>query len=111
MNMWVMLALAIVSEVIATNALKASQGFTKLIPSLIVVVGYVIAFYLVSQVLKQGLSVGVTYAIWAGAGTAATAIIGVLYWKEPMDIWRAVGIGLIIGGVVVLNAFGKVEHG
>lgn len=102
MNPFVFLFLAITSEVIGTTSLKYAEGFTKLWPSLLVVVGYGAAFYFLSLCLKQ-LQIGTAYAIWSGVGTAATAVIGILLWKEQLDLWKVFGIVLIIAGVVVLN--------
>lgn len=104
MSPFVILLLAIIFEVIATSALKASEGFTKLLPSIIVVTGYATAFYLLSQALKS-IPIGTTYAIWSGVGTAITVIIGVVLYREGIDLARMIGIGLIILGVLVLNLF------
>jgi multidrug transporter EmrE-like cation transporter len=104
MHPMLLLALAIASEVAGTTSLKYSEGFTKLTPSVIVVVGYGLAFYLLSLSLKH-IPLGTAYAIWSGVGTAATAVIGVLLWREIVDLPRVLGILLIIGGVVLLNAF------
>ncbi|NTV65674.1 MAG: multidrug efflux SMR transporter [Oscillochloris sp.] len=101
-NAMFLLLAAITSEVIATTSLKISAGFSKPLPSLIVVVGYGLSFYLLSLSLKQ-IPLGTAYAIWSGLGTAATAVIGVLLWKEVLDLPRLLGIGLIIAGVIVLN--------
>lgn len=106
MNGLLLLGFAILSEIVATTALKLSDGFTKPLPSLIVVVGYGIAFYLISLSLRQ-IPIGTAYAIWSGVGTAATAAIGVLLWKETLEPGRIIGIALIIIGVVVLQAFSK----
>ena len=106
MNGLLLLGFAILSEIVATTALKLSDGFTKPLPSLIVVVGYGIAFYLISLSLRQ-IPIGTAYAIWSGVGTAATAVIGVLLWKETLEPGRIIGIALIIIGVVVLQAFSK----
>lgn len=100
-----LLAGAIAAEVLATTAMKYSEGFSKLWPSLITVVGYVIAFSLLAQTLKT-LSVGTAYAIWAGVGTAAVAAIGMVFMNESASLAKFVGIGLVIAGVVVLNAGG-----
>jgi small multidrug resistance pump len=97
---------AIVSEVIATTALKLADGFSKPLPSLVVVVGYGLAFYLLSLSLKQ-VPLGTAYAIWSGLGTAATVAIGVLVWKESLDLAGILGVGLIIAGVLVLNLLSK----
>ena len=107
MNVWIILSLAIVSEVIGTSALKLSDGFTKLVPSLVVLVGYGLAFYLLSLTLKQ-IPVGVAYAIWAGAGIALITLIGWILFKQTLDLAALLGIALIISGVVVLQVFSKV---
>lgn len=100
-----LLGFAIVAEVIGTSALRASHGFTRLIPSLIVALGYGVAFYLMSQALKT-LPLGYTYAVWSGVGTALTALVGWLYFRDAFN-WVALGgIALIIAGVVVLNLGG-----
>ncbi|MGW7075530.1 DMT family transporter [Streptomyces sp. NPDC054871] len=100
-----LLAAAIAAEVAGTTAMKYSEGFSKLWPSLITVVGYVIAFTLLAQTLKT-LSVGTAYAIWAGIGTAAVAAIGMLFLGESTSLVKVAGIGLVIAGVVVLNLGG-----
>ena len=99
---WLYLALAIVSEVIGTSFLKLSAGFTKLIPSLVVVVCYALAFYLLAFSLKS-LKVGIAYAIWAGLGVALLAIIGRLFFHETINSTAALGIVLIIAGVVLVS--------
>lgn len=103
---YLFLSAAIVSEVIATTALKASAEFTKPVPSVIVVVGYAISFYLLTLVLRS-LPVGITYAIWAGMGIFLIAVIGAVYYKEIPDLPAIVGMALIIAGVVVLQGFSK----
>ncbi|MFE7325257.1 DMT family transporter [Streptomyces sp. NPDC057565] len=100
-----LLAAAIAAEVAGTTAMKYSEGFTRLWPSLITVVGYLLAFSLLAQTLKT-LSMGTAYAIWAGIGTAAVAGIGVLFMGESGNLVKVVGIALIIAGVVVLNLGG-----
>lgn len=100
------LAIAIVAEVAATTALKASEQFTRPIPSLIVVVGYGTAFYLLALVLRT-IPVGVTYAIWSGLGIVLVAVAGAIIYKQVPDIPAVIGMGLIIAGVVVLNLFSK----
>ncbi|MCD7035252.1 multidrug efflux SMR transporter [Metabacillus sp. GX 13764] len=102
MKEYLLLALAIASELFGTSMLKASDGFTKLWPAIGVVAGFGISFTSLSLALK-GLPLSVAYAIWSGVGTAATAVIGVLYWKEKLNIYNALGIFLIIAGVVLLN--------
>lgn len=100
-----MLAAAIVAEVAGTTAMKYSEGFTRLWPSLITVGGYALAFALLAQTLKT-LSVGTAYAIWAGAGTAAIAVIGMVFLGESASLVKFAGIALVIAGVVVLNMGG-----
>jgi small multidrug resistance pump len=104
---YLLLAFAIVSEVIATSALKASDGFSRLVPSVVVVVGYAGAFYALSLSLKAGLSVGVAYAIWSGVGIILIAAIGALAYGERPDAPAVVGFVLIVAGVVVLNLFSR----
>jgi len=99
------LAAAIASEVIGTLALKASDGFTRPVPATIVVVGYGIAFWLLALVLKH-LSVGTTYAIWSAVGTAAIALIGIVAYGETANALKLASLGLIVLGVVGLNAAG-----
>ena len=98
---------AVVSEVTATTALKFSEGFTKLIPSLIVVAGYGLSFYLLSLSLKA-IPIGTAYALWSGIGIVLTVIIGAVLWREQMDWARGIGITLIIIGILVINLFSKV---
>ena len=100
------LFLAIIAEVIGTSALKTSEGFTKLVPSGIVVLGYGAAFYLLSLVLKS-LPVGIVYAIWSGVGIVLITIVGVFAFKQPLDTPAIIGMSLIVAGVVVLNLFSK----
>ena len=100
---YLLLAGAIVAEVIATTALKLSDGFTKLWPSIIVGVGYLVAFALLGLGLSKGLSMSVGYAIWAGVGTALIAILGILLFKETIAPWGFVGLGFIVAGVVLLE--------
>jgi small multidrug resistance pump len=100
------LAIAIIAEVVATSALKASEEFTRLGPSIIVVLGYGAAFYFLSLVLKT-IPVGVAYAIWAGVGIALIAIVAAIMFKQIPDIPAVVGMVLIVSGVVVINVFSK----
>lgn len=100
-----LLAVAIVAEVAGTTAMKYSEGFTRLWPSLGAVVGYVLAFALLAQTLKT-LSVGTAYAIWAGVGTAAVAAIGMVFLSEAATLAKLTGILLVIAGVVLLNLGG-----
>ncbi|MEU3735580.1 MULTISPECIES: multidrug efflux SMR transporter [unclassified Streptomyces] len=100
-----LLAGAIIAEVAGTTAMKYSEGFSRLWPSLITVVGYLIAFTLLAQTLKT-LSVGTAYAIWAGIGTAAVAAIGMIFMGESAGLAKIAGIVLVIAGVVLLNLGG-----
>ncbi|GAA1509536.1 DMT family transporter [Streptomyces albidochromogenes] len=102
---YVLLAAAIAAEVAGTTAMKYSDGFTKLWPSLITAAGYLLAFTLLAQTLKS-MSVGTAYAIWAGAGTAAVAAIGIFFLGESANAVKLAGIGLVIVGVVLLNLGG-----
>jgi small multidrug resistance pump len=101
---WLYLSIAIVAEVIATSALKAADGFTRLGPSLIVIVGYGIAFYFLSLALR-GIPVGIAYAVWSGVGIVLISVIGWLAFGQTLDAAAVVGIGLIMAGVIVLNVF------
>jgi small multidrug resistance pump len=98
------LLLAIVSEVGGTVALKASEGFARLGPTLLVVVGYVLTFYFLGLALKQ-IPLGVAYAIWSGLGTAGAVLAGVLLWRESLSPAGVVGIALIAAGVLIVNLF------
>ena len=101
----IFLALAIASEVIATLALKSSEGFSRPVPTAVVVVGYALSFWLLALVLKH-MSVGTTYAVWSAAGTAAIALIGIVAYGEGANLLKLGSLGLIILGVVGLNAAG-----
>ena len=100
------LAIAIVAEVIAISALKASNEFTRLIPSMVVVIGYGVAFYFMTLVIRT-IPVGITYAIWSGLGMVLIAAVGYFYYKQALDLPAIIGMGLIISGVVVINVFSK----
>lgn len=103
MGAYLLLAGAILAEVTGTVSLKFAEGFTKLGPSIVVVVGYGAAFVLLGQVLKSGLPVGVAYAIWAAAGVALVAAIGAVFLGEAMNVTMIGGLVLVIGGVVLLE--------
>jgi len=96
------LAIAIVAEVIGTSALKAAEGFTRPLPSLIVAVGYGTAFYFLSLALKS-IPVGIAYAIWSGVGVALITVIGWLLFRQRLDLPALAGIAMIVGGVVVIQ--------
>ncbi|MFF8967868.1 DMT family transporter [Streptomyces sp. NPDC014995] len=102
---YVTLAGAIAAEVAATTAMKYSQGFTRLWPSLLTALGYVVSFLLLSQTLKS-VGIGTAYAIWSGVGTATIAVLGLVLFDEALTLTRITGILLIVGGVVVLNLGG-----
>ena len=101
---YIYLAIAIVAEVIATSALKASEEFTKVIPSLIVIVGYGTAFYCLSLVLRS-IPLGITYAIWSGVGIALITLIGAVVFRQMLDAPALIGIGFIVTGVIIINVF------
>jgi small multidrug resistance pump len=103
---WLYLAVAIVMEVVATSALKASDGFTRLLPSALVVVGYAAAFYLLSLTLRT-MPVGAVYAVWSGVGVVLITLVGWLVFKQALDLPAFIGIALIASGVIVLNFFSK----
>ena len=103
---WLYLAIAIVSEVIATSALKATEGFTRWVPSLLVVVGYASAFYFLSLTLRS-IPIGVAYAVWSGAGVVLVSLVGWFLYQQALDAAALIGIGLIVVGVLVLNLFSK----
>jgi small multidrug resistance pump len=102
---YIYLAIAIFAEVIATSALKASEEFTRIVLS-VVVVGYGIAFYCLSIVLKT-IPVGIAYAIWSGLGVVLIAIVGLVVFKQTLDLPAVIGLMLILVGVVVINVFSK----
>ena len=97
---------AVLSEVTATTSLKFSEGFTKLVPSVIVIIGYGLSFYLLSLSLKV-MPIGIAYALWSGIGIILTVIAGRIIWSETLDWARVTGILLIILGILVINLFSK----
>jgi len=100
---YMFLSLAVVAQVVATLALKPAQGFTRLWPSLLVLGGFIVAFYFLSQAVRT-MSVGVAYATWAGFGILSLAIVGMLF-QNKFDIPSLVGIILIVAGVIIINLF------
>jgi small multidrug resistance pump len=106
MNAYLSLAVAIVAEVIATTALRASTGFTVLVPSAIAIVGYVVAFYFLSLTLRT-MPVGIAYALWSGVGIVLISLAGWLIYKQVLDAPALVGMALIGAGVIVINLFSK----
>ncbi|SFU80802.1 DMT family transporter [Halomonas korlensis] len=105
---FIYLALAIIAEVIGTSALKASEGFTRLWPSVTVVVGYGVAFYLLALVLRS-IPVGIAYAFWAGLGIVLVTLVGIVVYGEKPDLPALVGLAMIVGGVVVIQVFSSVS--
>lgn len=104
MNGAAYLAIAIVGEVIATSFLRASMGFTQLIPSIVVVVGYCVTFYFFSLAL-QTIPVGIGYAIWSGVGIILVSVIAYFAYGQSLDLAALIGIGMILSGVLVINLF------
>jgi small multidrug resistance pump len=100
---YLLLALAIGSEVVGTVSLRQSDGFTRLFPSIVVVVGYITAFAVLAVVLKRGLSISVAYAIWAGAGVALVAAVGALFLGDKLSAVQIAGLVLVVAGVVALE--------
>lgn len=103
---WVMLAVAIAFEVAGTVALKFTSGFTRWVPTTIVVIGYAVSFTLLAQVVKT-LPISLVYAVWSGVGTATVAAIGFTLLGEPVSVLKVIGVGLVIAGVVALNLGGS----
>lgn len=109
MNGYAWLSIAIVSEVIATTALKASDGFSRAGPTVITAVGYGIAFYCLSHTMKT-VPVGLSYAIWSGVGIVLITAISWVVFKQKLDAGALAGMGLIVAGVLVINLFSKSAH-
>ncbi|MEN9759213.1 MAG: hypothetical protein RL676_362 [Pseudomonadota bacterium] len=107
---WVYLSIAIVVEVIATTALKFSEGFSKPLPTVVVLVGYGISFFLLSKIV-QLLPLSITYAIWSGVGIALVTLVGWAFLDQKLDVPALLGLGLIIGGVLTIQLFSKATHG
>lgn len=103
---WIFLSFAIVAEVIATTALRATDGFTRVTPALIVVAGYATSFYFLSLTLRT-IPMGVTYAIWSGVGIVLISLAGFIIYNQILDAAALVGIGLILAGVLVMQLFSK----
>ena len=106
MNNWVYLGLAIFSEVVATASLKSTEGFTRLVPSIVVLVGYSPAFYFLSLTLDT-IPIGVAYAVWSGVGVATITLVSFVLYDQKIDAAGLIGIGLIVAGVVVLRLFSE----
>lgn len=103
---WLYLAIAILAEVVVSSSLLASHGFTRLIPSLVTVIGYIISFYMLSLALRQ-IPLGIAYAIWSGVGIVLLAVIGYFLYKQTLDFAAILGLGFIITGVVIINLFSQ----
>ncbi|NBT57913.1 QacE family quaternary ammonium compound efflux SMR transporter [bacterium] len=103
---WLYLIIAITSEVVGTSALKASEGFSKLYPSVLVVLGYGTAFYFLSLTLKT-IPVGIAYAVWSGVGVVLVTLVSWILFNQRLDLAGWLGIVLISSGVIVLNLFSK----
>ncbi|WP_408183291.1 MULTISPECIES: DMT family transporter [Paraburkholderia] len=108
MPAYALLGIAIVAEVIATSAMRASEGFSRLVPSVVVVLGYGVAFYCLSLTLKS-VPVGIVYAVWSGAGIVLITLVAVVLYRQVPDVPAIIGLGLIIAGVAVLNMFSKMQ--
>ncbi|WP_108124730.1 DMT family transporter [Saccharospirillum mangrovi] len=106
MKAWLILAVAICAEVVATSALKASENFSRLWPSVLVVVGYGLAFYLLAETLKV-IPVGIAYAVWAGGGIVLITLVSWWLFDQQLDWPALLGMALILSGVLVLNLFSK----
>lgn len=104
--LYAMLVFAIVFEVLGTSAMQAAQHFTKLLPTLVMVVCYAVAFYFLSYTLKA-IPVGIAYAIWSGLGIVLISLAGYFLFGQKLDLAAVLGLGLIVTGVVVLNLFSK----
>jgi len=104
MNTWLYLGIAILSEVLATASLKSTEGFTKIGPSVLVLIGYSAAFYFLSLTLED-IPIGVAYAVWSGVGVATITVVSVVYMDQKIDVAGVLGIGLIVAGVIVLRLF------
>ncbi len=109
MTSWLLLAAAIAAEIVGTLALRASDGFSRLVPSIVVVVGYAVSFVLLAQLLKT-MSVGVVYAIWSAVGIAVIAILGRLLFGDPLPPLAVAGIVVIIIGVGLVQLSGAGAH-
>lgn len=106
---YLFLTIAIIAEVIATSALKASQGFSVLIPSIITILGYGVALFFLSLTLKT-IPVGIAYAIWSGAGIVLISTVGWIFFKQHLDLAAIIGLGLMLAGIIVINVFSNSTH-
>ncbi|CAZ86794.1 multidrug resistance protein; DLP12 prophage [Thiomonas arsenitoxydans] len=106
MQSWLFLFGAIAAEVIGTTALKATHGFTRLAPSVVVVAAYALAFYLLSRTM-QTIPMSISYAVWSGVGIVLITLIGYVVYHQSLDLPALVGLGLILAGVLVIHLFSK----
>jgi small multidrug resistance pump len=106
MKYWFFLAVAITAEVIGTSSLKASESFTKLVPSVVFVVSFVVAFYFLSLTLKA-IPVGVAYAVWSGMGIVLISLIGLFVFDQKLDTPAIIGLVFIVAGVLIMQLFSK----
>lgn len=106
LSAWLMLAGAIAAELVATSSLKLAQGFSRPLPSLVVIIGYMISFWLLSRVVER-LELGIVYAVWCGVGMAVVAVIGVVVYGESVSLLKTAGILAIVLGTVLLSLAGK----
>ncbi|ENW04778.1 MULTISPECIES: DMT family transporter [Acinetobacter] len=106
---YLFLTIAIIAEVIATSALKASQGFSVLMPSIITILGYAVALFFLSLTLKT-IPVGIAYAIWSGAGIVLISTVGWIFFKQHLDLAAIIGLGLMLAGIIVINVFSNSTH-
>ena len=109
MNPWILLGFAIVIEVIGSNCIKASEGFTKPLPTIVAIGAFVIALYLLSIITKT-LPLGIVYAVWSGVGIVLTALVAFFAFGQKPDFAGIIGMAMIIGGVLVINLFSGNSH-
>lgn len=103
---FIYLIIAIIAEVIATSAMKASNGFTVLTPSLLTIAGYALAIYCLSLTMKS-IPVGITYALWSGAGIVLVSLVGFFYYKQHLDFAALIGLAFMISGILIIHVFSK----
>nr|WP_174506315.1 multidrug efflux SMR transporter [Acinetobacter sp. Marseille-Q1620] len=103
---FIYLIIAIIAEVIATSAMKASNGFTVLAPSLLTIAGYALAIYCLSLTMKS-IPVGITYALWSGAGIVLVSLVGFFYYKQHLDFAALIGLAFMISGILIIHVFSR----
>lgn len=106
---YIYLMIAIIAEVIATSALNASNGFTKAVPASITIVGYAIAIYFLAITMKT-IPVGITYALWSGAGIVLISLVGFIVFKQHLDAAAVIGLSFMVAGIIIINVFSKSTH-